>query len=180
MPKQASIRRVWQTMSLSGPLLLSGIASIVKTYLLKSIGDKNDITREFKYPQILKVQIENYSILLAALAPMIRLCVSMVSKDHDRSGGYWSHSGSKGTHPGLELGSQPHTQSKGAVRMSAFDDDDDDEEENIGDRNGWNGASVQRTHQRGNSHNKPTDGVTIRTDIVVRVSSEHSTERLVV
>lgn len=33
MPKQARIRRVWQTVSLSGPLLLSGIASIVKTYV---------------------------------------------------------------------------------------------------------------------------------------------------
>lgn len=110
---------------------------------------------------------------------MIRLCVSMVSKDNEQSGGYWSHSGSKGTHPGLELGSRPHTQSKGAVGMSVFDDDDDDGE-TVNDKIDWNRASVQRTHQRGNSHNKPSDGVTIRADIVVRVSSEHSTERLVV
>ena len=33
MPKRARIRRVWQTVSLSGPLYLSGIASIVKTYV---------------------------------------------------------------------------------------------------------------------------------------------------
>ncbi|PIG82060.1 hypothetical protein AARAC_000182 [Aspergillus arachidicola] len=178
MPKQARIRRVWQTVSLSGPLLLSGIASIVKTYLLKSIGDKNDITHNI-IPFILWVKIENYSILFATLAPIIRLCVSMVSKDNEQSGGYWSHSGSKGTHPGLELGSRPHTQSKGAVGMSVFDDDDDDEE-NVDDKIDWNRASVQQTHQRGNSHNKPSGGVTIRTDIVVRVSSEHSTERLVV
>jgi hypothetical protein len=33
MPRQALFRRIWQTVSLSGPLLLSGIASIVKTYV---------------------------------------------------------------------------------------------------------------------------------------------------
>lgn len=113
---------------------------------------------------------------------MIRLCVSMVSKDNEQSGGYWSDSGSIGTHPGLELGSRPHTQSKGAMGMSAFDDDDEEAEEEgkIDDNNDWNRVSVQRTHQRGNLYNMPPDGVTIRTDIVVRVSSEHSTERLVI
>jgi hypothetical protein len=33
MSRQALLRRLWQTVSLSGPLLLSGIASIVKTYV---------------------------------------------------------------------------------------------------------------------------------------------------
>lgn len=54
-------RRIWQTITLSGPLLLSGCASIVKTYVsnmlfpnlynaniihqkLKSLGDRQDFT----------------------------------------------------------------------------------------------------------------------------------------
>ncbi|KAE8381248.1 hypothetical protein BDV26DRAFT_302003 [Aspergillus bertholletiae] len=176
MPKKARLHRAWQTVSLSGPLLLSGVASIVKTYLLKSIGDKNDITHNI-IPFILWVKIENYSIIMATLAPMIRLCIAMVSKDNEKRVGYWSHTGSKATHPGLELGSRPHTQSKGAVSMSTFDCDDDGE--NTGDKIDWSRIDVQRTHQRGDSKNKPSKGVTIRTEIVVRVSSEHSTERLV-
>ena len=37
-------RRLWQTATLSGPLVLSGVASIVKTYLLKALGDRLDFT----------------------------------------------------------------------------------------------------------------------------------------
>jgi hypothetical protein len=38
MPRQALLRRLWQTVSLSGPLLLSGIASIVKIYVRNMYG----------------------------------------------------------------------------------------------------------------------------------------------
>lgn len=37
-------RRLWQTATLSGPLVLSGVASIIKTYLLKALGDRLDFT----------------------------------------------------------------------------------------------------------------------------------------
>ncbi|KAF4167372.1 hypothetical protein CNMCM6936_005329 [Aspergillus lentulus] len=177
MPRQALFRRIWQTVSLSGPLLLSGIASIVKTYLLKTLGERNDITHN-TVPFILWVKIENYSILLASFAPMIRLFVSMVSTDKGQSGGYWSNSRSKNSHPGLELDSQPHTQKKGAVVMSVSAAEEavqhTDEE--------WKRASSRAHHRHRRSDLQDgSNGVTVRTEIVVRVSSDKaSTERLVI
>ncbi|KAM0106995.1 hypothetical protein ACP6JB_007407 [Aspergillus fumigatus] len=174
MPRQALFRRIWQTISLSGPLLISGIASIVKTYLLKTLGERNDITHN-TVPFIL---IENYSILLASLAPMIRLFVSMVSTDKGQCGPYWSNSRSKNSHPGLELNSQPHTQERRAVLMAVFAD------EKIVQYTGeeWQRAGSRTHHGRRNSDVQDgSNKVTVRTDIVVRVSSdEASTERLVV
>ncbi|GFF87549.1 hypothetical protein IFM53868_05184 [Aspergillus udagawae] len=177
MSRQALLRRLWQTVSLSGPLLLSGIASIVKTYLLKTLGERNDITHN-TVPFILWVKIENYSILLATLAPMIRLFVSMVSTDKGQSGAYWSNSRSKSSHPGLELDSQPHTQKKGAVVMSVSAGEET--VQHTGDE--WKRAS-SRAHQRRRSSDlqDASNGVTVRTEIVVRVSSDKtSTERLVI
>ncbi|KAH1514412.1 hypothetical protein KXV65_000702 [Aspergillus fumigatus] len=177
MPRQALFRRIWQTISLSGPLLISGIASIVKTYLLKTLGERNDITHN-TVPFILWVKIENYSILLASLAPMIRLFVSMVSTDKGQCGPYWSNSRSKNSHPGLELNSQPHTQERRAVLMAVFAD------EKIVQYTGeeWQRAGSRTHHGRRNSDVQDgSNKVTVRTDIVVRVSSdEASTERLVV
>ncbi|PKX92338.1 uncharacterized protein P174DRAFT_431765 [Aspergillus novofumigatus IBT 16806] len=176
MPRQALFRRIWQTISLSGPLLLSGIASIVKTYLLKTLGERNDITHN-TVPFILWVKIENYSILLATFAPMIRLFVSMASTDKGQSGGYWSNSRSKNSHPGLELDSQPHTQKRGAVVMSVSAAEEavqhtDDE---------WKRASSRAYHRhRSSDLQDGSNGVTVRTEIVVQVSSDKaSTERLV-
>ncbi|KFY22477.1 hypothetical protein V493_06557 [Pseudogymnoascus sp. VKM F-4281 (FW-2241)] len=37
-------RRLWQTATLSGPLVLSGVARIVKTHLSKALGDRLDVT----------------------------------------------------------------------------------------------------------------------------------------
>jgi hypothetical protein len=37
-------QRLWQTLLLCGPLLLSGVASIVKTYLLSALGSRLDFT----------------------------------------------------------------------------------------------------------------------------------------
>ncbi|PLB53916.1 hypothetical protein P170DRAFT_442127 [Aspergillus steynii IBT 23096] len=119
MPKQTRARRMWQTITLSGPLLLSGIASIVKTYLLKSIGDENDITHN-TVPFVLWVKIENYSILLATCAPVVRLLIRMLSDNHNNTGSYWSHSRSHQFQEGFELDKHHHTHSKGAVVMSVF------------------------------------------------------------
>ncbi|CAG8885703.1 unnamed protein product [Penicillium egyptiacum] len=104
-------RRIWQTITLSGPLLLSGSASIVKTYVgrlsflslyssaniinqkLKSLGDRQDFTYNI-VTFILWVKIENYSILLASCAPVARLFLRSFV-DHKRGGrthGYWSRS----------------------------------------------------------------------------------------
>jgi hypothetical protein len=44
LDKTTRSRRLWQTLTLSGPLVLSGVASIVKTYLLKALGDRLDFT----------------------------------------------------------------------------------------------------------------------------------------
>ncbi|RAH47327.1 uncharacterized protein BO95DRAFT_323133, partial [Aspergillus brunneoviolaceus CBS 621.78] len=74
IPRRSRNRRLWQTCALGGPLLLSGIASIIKTWLLKAIGERNDIAHNI-VPFVLWVKIENYSILLATCAPIIRLLV---------------------------------------------------------------------------------------------------------
>ncbi|KAL3471137.1 hypothetical protein BJX99DRAFT_32926 [Aspergillus californicus] len=106
MPKHARNRRIWQTLILSVPLALSGCASIVKTYLLKSLGERNDFTHNI-VPFILWVKyvhshpltnqptiyakyiltiprIENYSILLATCGPILRLFVRVVFDNHGK------------------------------------------------------------------------------------------------
>lgn len=44
LDRKTKSRRLWQTATLSGPLVLSGVASIVKTYLLKALEDRSDFT----------------------------------------------------------------------------------------------------------------------------------------
>lgn len=44
LDKSTRSRRLWQTATLCGPLVLSGVASIIKTYLLKALGDRLDFT----------------------------------------------------------------------------------------------------------------------------------------
>ncbi|OJJ43679.1 hypothetical protein ASPZODRAFT_136142 [Penicilliopsis zonata CBS 506.65] len=93
-------RRIWQTITLSGPLLLSGAASIVKTYLLKTLGSRQDFTYNI-VPFVLWVKIENYSILLATCAPVIRLFFRtfIERRREGHWGGYWrSNSDNKNHH----------------------------------------------------------------------------------
>ncbi|OQV05684.1 hypothetical protein CLAIMM_10377 [Cladophialophora immunda] len=67
-------QRLWQTVLICGPLLLSGVASIVKTYLLSALGSRLDFTWNI-VPFILWVKIENYSIPIATTAPILRLFI---------------------------------------------------------------------------------------------------------
>jgi hypothetical protein len=57
---QVRSRRVWQTVTLAGPLVLSGVASIVKTYLLRLIGDNHDFTYDIP-TFVLFVKYVNFS-----------------------------------------------------------------------------------------------------------------------
>ncbi|KAL1965293.1 hypothetical protein VTN77DRAFT_5895 [Rasamsonia byssochlamydoides] len=98
-------RRIWQTITLGGPLVLSGVASIVKTYLLKSLGDRSDFTYNI-VSFVLWVKIENYSILIATCAPVIRLFMRTFvdQRRESRYPGYpWSRSHSSNTSPGQEM-----------------------------------------------------------------------------
>ncbi|GAM37335.1 hypothetical protein TCE0_023r07175 [Talaromyces pinophilus] len=93
-------RRIWQTLTLSGPLVLSGAASIVKTYLLQYLGDRLDFTYNI-VTFILWVKIENYAILIATCAPVIRLFLRTFvdMRREGRYGGYpWSRSHSSNPH----------------------------------------------------------------------------------
>ncbi|EED15929.1 hypothetical protein TSTA_010470 [Talaromyces stipitatus ATCC 10500] len=93
-------RRIWQTLTLSGPLVLSGAASIVKTYLLQSLGDRADFTYNI-VTFVLWVKIENYAILIATCAPVIRLFLRTFvdMRREGRYGGYpWSRSHSDNPH----------------------------------------------------------------------------------
>ncbi|KFY34308.1 hypothetical protein V494_06880 [Pseudogymnoascus sp. VKM F-4513 (FW-928)] len=83
-------RRLWQTATLSGPLVLSGVASIVKTYLLKALGDRLDFT--YNIPSfVLWVKIENYCILIATCAPVARLFIRIFIDSRRGIGPYGSH-----------------------------------------------------------------------------------------
>ncbi|KAL4866612.1 hypothetical protein BDV12DRAFT_210347 [Aspergillus spectabilis] len=126
MPRQARNRRIWQTLILSGPLALSGCASIVKTYLLKSLGERNDFTHNI-IPFVLWVKIENYSILLATCGPIIRLFLRVTfDKTSPSKWGYFSNSRSNqyghGRGLDLDLDGHMHTQNQGSVVMSVFAD----------------------------------------------------------
>ncbi|KAI9038117.1 uncharacterized protein KD926_011251 [Aspergillus affinis] len=177
MPRQTRIRRMWQTITLSGPLLLSGIASIVKTYLLKSIGDKNDITHS-TVPFVLWVKIENYSILLDTCASVVRLLIRMSSESYNQTGSLWSRSRSNQFHEGSELIKHDHTHSKGTVVMSIFADRETSP-------NGGGGYHVGGQSGEGQDDRPPNEareigGVRVKTDITVQVDSDGaSTKRLV-
>ncbi|KAG9241111.1 hypothetical protein BJ878DRAFT_545575 [Calycina marina] len=87
-------RRIWQTAILIGPLILSGVASIVKTVLLGSIAAKLDFSWNI-VPFMLWVKIENYSITIAACAPVLRTFFRMIDKSSgvaNRDPAYGSHS----------------------------------------------------------------------------------------
>ncbi|KIW86784.1 uncharacterized protein Z519_12570 [Cladophialophora bantiana CBS 173.52] len=126
-------QRLWQTLLICGPLLLSGVASIVKTYLLSALGSRLDFTWNI-VPFILWVKIENYSIPIATTAPILRLFIRTfidqrgTDKDYglSQSGGVGGRSKS-GTHA-MELSNRSHTRShvrrdsKGFVHMQETDE----------------------------------------------------------
>ncbi|KAL4792781.1 hypothetical protein BDV19DRAFT_367731 [Aspergillus venezuelensis] len=177
MPKQSRNRRIWQTVVLSGPLALSGCASIVKTYLLKSLGERNDFTRNI-IPFVLWVKIENYSILLATCGPIIRLFLRVTfDKDKPSKYGYHSNSRSAGYGHGyrsevdIDLDGQSHTQDEGSVVMSVF-----------AGREARDGktrveARVSGEREDIDEHGSHAAGVTIKTDITVHVDEDGASTR---
>ncbi|KAJ9652147.1 hypothetical protein H2198_008569 [Neophaeococcomyces mojaviensis] len=80
-------QRLWQTLLLCGPLLLSAVASIVKTYLLSALGSRLDFTWNI-VPFILWVKIENYCIPIAATAPVFRLFIRSFIDQRATDGSY--------------------------------------------------------------------------------------------
>lgn len=84
-------QRVWQSLVLSGPVVISGIASIVKTALLGAVGDKMDMTWNVIVFE-LWVKIENYSIDIAACAPVMRTFFKFVINKPSKNGGYGASS----------------------------------------------------------------------------------------
>ncbi|KAL5000147.1 hypothetical protein BDV10DRAFT_183740 [Aspergillus recurvatus] len=184
MPRQARNRRIWQTMVLSGPLALSGCASIVKTYLLKSLGEKNDFTHNI-VPFVLWVKIENYSILLATCGPIIRLFVRVVfDKSHSSKWGYPSNSRSnqysraQGRGLDIDLDGHSHTQNHGSVVMTVFADKEL-KKGNAGTKT-FASEEVARGSHAHHDVLGGAGGVTIKTDITVQVDVDgRSTEELV-
>ncbi|RAL07124.1 uncharacterized protein BO97DRAFT_447080 [Aspergillus homomorphus CBS 101889] len=168
IPRDARKRRLWQTVALSGPLLLSALASFARTWLLLAIDDQNDITRE-SYCHHTTVQIENFRLMLATCAPVIRLLLSIVTKNGSPTSGYPCYGNqSNAQGQALELNMVPHTHDKGTV------------------------VAITAQDTRGNSHSLeqfPSEdqavggshgtNVTIRTDIVVEYDLDRgSTPRL--
>ncbi|KIW62137.1 hypothetical protein PV05_02181 [Exophiala xenobiotica] len=107
-------QRLWQTALLCGPLLLSGVASIVKTYLLSALGSRSDFTWNI-VPFVLWVKIENYCIPIATTAPILRLFIRTFVDQRGADKGYGiSTSGgmpSKSGH-GIELTSRSKNRSR--------------------------------------------------------------------
>jgi len=124
-------QRLWQTALLCGPLLLSGVASIVKTYLLSALGSRSDFTWNI-VPFVLWVKIENYCIPIATTAPILRLFIRTFVDQRGADRGYGnSTSGgmpSKSGHP-IELTSRSknrsrvHHDGKDFVHMKDVDDE---------------------------------------------------------
>ncbi|KAJ5909200.1 hypothetical protein N7495_001882 [Penicillium taxi] len=163
-------RRIWQTLTLSGPLLLSGAASIVKTYKLKSLGDRLDFTYNI-VSFILWVKIENYSILLASCAPVARLFLRTVvdARRDGRPFGYWSKSRSNdNTNQRKEFEMKPRVKDQWMDTTLATTTDWKDEETQAH----WDGTN-ERSASRISRAMQPDhidDGcVTVKTDIVVEV-----------
>ncbi|KAE9368461.1 hypothetical protein N431DRAFT_485976 [Stipitochalara longipes BDJ] len=72
MNKSFTKRRLWQTATLSSPLILSGVASIIKTVMFGTMPRSMDVTWTL-VPFTLWIKIEGYSILIASCAPIVRM-----------------------------------------------------------------------------------------------------------
>lgn len=121
-------------------------------------------------------RIENYSILLATCAPVVRLFIRMLLDNHNRTGSYWSHSRSHHQHEGFELDKDDRGKSKHAVSISTFADRDRslecEREREI------EHPSSQRRQNGQEEHNQSC--IRVNTDITVHVDSDGaSTKRLV-
>ncbi|KIX06276.1 uncharacterized protein Z518_04251 [Rhinocladiella mackenziei CBS 650.93] len=121
-------QRLWQTLLLCGPLLLSGVASIVKTYLLSALGSRSDFTWNI-VPFILWVKIENHSIPIATTAPILRLFIRTFTDQRGGGKGYGLNSsgGQRSKSGHIELSHRSHNKSgihrddKGFVHMRDTD-----------------------------------------------------------
>ncbi|CAG7930363.1 unnamed protein product [Penicillium olsonii] len=173
-------RRIWQTITLSGPLLLSGCASIVKTYKLKSLGDRQDFTCNI-VTFVLWVKIENYSILLASCAPVARLFLRAFV-DHRREGrshgGYWSRSRSTNDNEHDTELKRRHVNAKDRWFDSAtVTNTRAGDEENPATH--WDGRVHEHSESRVSKAETPEhldDGcVTVKTDISIQVDDGRST-----
>ncbi|KAJ5359840.1 hypothetical protein N7517_009031 [Penicillium concentricum] len=174
-------RRIWQTITLSGPLILSGCASIVKTYKLKSLGDRQDFTYNI-VTFVLWVKIENYSILLASCAPVARLFLRSFV-DHRREGrthGYWSRTPSSGhNEPDTELKRRANAKDHwlDSTTVTNMTNTGIHDEENPATR--WDVYEHERSSNRvskAEMAGQLDDGfVTVKTDIVVQVGNRRST-----
>ncbi|KAF3386656.1 hypothetical protein F1880_001442 [Penicillium rolfsii] len=182
-------RRLWQTLTLCGPLVLSGAASIVKTYKLKSLGDRLDFTYNI-VSFILWVKIENYSILLASCAPVARLFLrTIVDARHEGRLNYWSKSNSNNNYAtdDTELKNQKSRNKTGwmdSVTATATTTTQWQPEENQhasweirSERSSNRGSkSYSFGYGQGNEVEGMDDGaVTVKTDIVVQVDDGRST-----
>ncbi|OJJ95002.1 hypothetical protein ASPACDRAFT_48450 [Aspergillus aculeatus ATCC 16872] len=150
LPREARIRRLRQTAAISGPLLLSGIASLVKTTLLHTMNSVDDMAHSIVL-FILLAKVENACLLIAPCAPVFRLLFSLASKTGAQNLGYpWygNQSGARGQ--ALELETVPHTQVKGTVVMSTVGKDTQPEQP------------------------PASEAVIIRTDIMVEYASERT------
>ncbi|KAJ5212724.1 uncharacterized protein N7498_004370 [Penicillium cinerascens] len=167
-------RRIWQTLTLSGPLILSGAASIVKTYKLKSLGDRLDFTYNI-VSFVLWVKIENYSILLASCAPVARLFLRAFvdSRREGRMAGYWSKSRSNN---GENANHSNDTEMKRHRKDQWMDSETvtNWDEENPLPNWSSNERSESRISKAQHPEN-PGDGVTVKTDIIVQVDDGLST-----
>ncbi|KAJ5112929.1 hypothetical protein N7456_001463 [Penicillium angulare] len=158
-------RRIWQTVTLSGPLILSGAASIIKTYKLKSLGDRLDFTYNI-VSFILWVKIENYSILLASCAPVARLFIRTLDQSRrDGRPGYWSRSTDNNNRSNdTELKRRPKDQWMDSTVTNCKDEENAPAD--------WP-MPTERSESRISRAQQPDhidDGcVTVKTDIVVQV-----------
>ncbi|PYI18995.1 hypothetical protein BO99DRAFT_334100, partial [Aspergillus violaceofuscus CBS 115571] len=173
IPRRSRNRRLWQTCALSGPLLLSGIASIIKTWLLKAIGERHNNTHNI-VPFVLWAKIENYSILLATCAPIIRLLVSSVSNNESTSKDYpGSGNRSGGASQGLELNTVVHTQNQNTLVLT-MPVQDTHKGHCFDARSDWNHGTVVMSTMDKNTRSEPSEAVIIRTDIMVEYGSERT------
>ncbi|TQB74603.1 hypothetical protein MPDQ_004452 [Monascus purpureus] len=174
MNPAARSRRIWQTVTLSGPLFFSGIACIVKTCLTKDLGRRQDFTYKI-LDFVLWTKLENYCILLGSAAAVARLFLLFFT-DHHRAGTAHKNTGFAGetqtirNQGRLDLYPGGHRLSQSSSQETAVEMVTED----------WNWVDIEGKRNRPAppiwmEEPKELDinnAVTIQTDIVVEVESE--------